>query len=148
MIGERGNMPEPSRADLVSFGRFAEAFSEADFSPGVWHPADEIEPGLLAVGWWQPSKIVAEWEHAIYDRHVIDPDADYLSEEFGARVREYQREPTRLDDAELDELRAVLTYVVRGERFCDGHIESMFVSGVAQHATRRLAFLGRTSGGN
>lgn len=137
----RGPLSGPSREDIASFQRFVGAFSKSDFSPGTWHHAEEVEPGLYAVGWWEASRIVAEWERAIYDRHVIDPNSHYMSQEFGERMSRYRTDPSVLGEADLVTIRTVLTYIVRGERFCSGHIESMFESGVAQAATRRLSNL-------
>jgi len=84
---------------------------------------------------------VMEWERALYDRYVIDPSSDYLSETFGQRMQEFAANPTLLMSEDLQTIRTVLTNISRGERFCDGYMAGMFESGVAQMATRRLAEL-------
>jgi hypothetical protein len=46
--------------------------------------------------------------------------------------------------ATLDEIKTLLTYCVRGERFCDGHWDSMLQSGRIQAILRRLTVLRQT----
>jgi hypothetical protein len=46
---------------------------------------------------------------------------------------------------DLATVRKVLTTVVRGERFCDGYIESMLDAGVVRAAVRRLKELAELS---
>jgi hypothetical protein len=45
--------------------------------------------------------------------------------------------------ATIDQLRTMLTYCVRGERFCDGHWESVLRSGRVVSLLRRLKVLRR-----
>ncbi|MHB8080217.1 MAG: DUF6508 domain-containing protein [Candidatus Krumholzibacteriia bacterium] len=46
--------------------------------------------------------------------------------------------------ADLDRIRTMLTYCVRGERFGSGHWEEMLVSGVVVKLLRRLEQLRET----
>lgn len=48
--------------------------------------------------------------------------------------------------ASYDQLRRYFMLCLRGERFCDGHIESQFTSGSVTAAIRRLAELKRPTG--
>lgn len=136
-------MTEPSREDIASFERFVEGLSKAAFSPGTWHRAEEIEPGHYTWPHWEPSAVVREWHDALCDLGVVDSESDYLSEEFGRYMEGLTLDSSGLSSASLATTRAVLTYIVRGDRFCDGQIIEMFEKGVAQAATIRLAQLGR-----
>lgn len=119
----------PSEDDLRSFARFAEAFGEPEFTPGTSHPAEEIEPDVYSFGWFEYAPAVSEWHQELYDRNVIDPDSDYLSEAFAHRMRRFSADPTLLSAADLPTIRTVLTNIARGERFCDGYMSSAFESG-------------------
>lgn len=60
-------------------------------------------------------------------------DADY-----DPRQCERNLTPEYISAASLDQLRELLTYFVRGERFCDGWWASMVRDGHVQQALRRL----------
>jgi hypothetical protein len=130
-----------SSEDLAAFTPFAAVFESADFVAGSWHPSQELEPRVLAAGWWKRSAEVARWAQALYDRNIIDPQSDYLTEEWSVRMRAFAADPSALADADLQTVRTVLTNVARGDRFCEGYMASMFTNGVCQAATRRLVDL-------
>jgi hypothetical protein len=50
----------------------------------------------------------------------------------------------RVSSATLDEIRTMLTYCVRGERFCDGHWAAMLETGRISALLRRLRQLRNT----
>jgi len=137
---------EPSSGDLLAFRRFADAFDAENFDAGRVHSSEEVEPGVYSWPWWEESPIVGEWHQALYDNHVIDPESDYLSEDFAAKMRQFEVAPALLDGADLQTIRTVLTNISRGDRFCDGYMASMFENGVAQAATRRLVGLASAPG--
>ena len=127
--------------ELLSVAEFVDVFDSVDFVAGEWTKPNLRLDGVIEIGYWTPSDCVMRWEKAIYDRHLVDPDSGYLSEQFSRRMQDYTRDPSRLLEADLATVRTVLTNVVRGERFCDGYMADMFESGVAQAATRRLVQL-------
>lgn len=127
--------------DLSGFAAFSRAFDEPDFVAGEWAGGGEVEPGLYQMAYWVPCSVVSEWEQTLYHQNVVGPDCDYMSEEFGAQMREFASDPSLLSASDLQVVRAALTNIVRGERFCEGYIGEMFDNGVAQAATRRLSEL-------
>ncbi len=133
--------PDPTKTDLAIFARFVDAFERADFEAGRAHPSEEVKPGVYSWPWWESSPIVSEWHHALYDHHIIDSHSPYLTEEFAARMHEFVDDPSLLVGQDLPTMRTVLTYIARGDRFCDGLMAAMFEQGVAQAATRRLVAL-------
>ena len=58
-----------------------------------------------------------------------------------ARCAEALADPSRVGGADLAELRRLLTFMVRGERFCDGHWGAMLSSGKLARWLDRLAQL-------
>ncbi|MDZ4179303.1 MAG: DUF6508 domain-containing protein [Coriobacteriia bacterium] len=134
----------PPPPNLTGFSDYADAFELRGFVAGRAHPSEELEPGVYSWPSWESSPIVSEWHRALYDHNIIDPQSPYLTEEFAARMREFEDDPSLLSGQDLSTIRTVLTYISRGERFCDGLMADMFDKGVAQSATRRLVELGRT----
>ena len=59
---------------------------------------------------------------------------DYLND----RTNELVADPNSLVSSSVEEVCDVLTHCWRGERFCDGHHQSMLEAGVVQAALRRL----------
>lgn len=51
------------------------------------------------------------------------------------------REPEAIEQASLEQLQCLITYCVRGERFCDGHWGAMITQGFVQRLLERLAQL-------
>jgi hypothetical protein len=45
-------------------------------------------------------------------------------------------------NSSLDQVKTMLTYCVRGERFCDGHWGEMIESGIIRNLLERLKELG------
>jgi hypothetical protein len=64
-------------------------------------------------------------------------DHEYDPDEMGEVIHD----DIQVAAAELDEIRALLTYCVRGERFRDGHWGAMLVTGRIQRILDRLAEL-------
>jgi len=133
--------PIPSSDDRAFFARFADAFEREGFCAGRFHPSEPTGPNSFTFGWWESSPIVSQWHAALYDRNIIDPQSDYLSPEFAARMAQFSKDPTMLLEQDLATIRTVLTNIARGDRFCEGYMAGMFEAGVAQAATRRLAGL-------
>jgi hypothetical protein len=131
---------EPEARDVLQ--RLLAEFGRDGFVPGWHHPSEEIEPSHYSWPWWEASRAVGEWRDALYEYGVVDPSADYLSEDVSQRMQQYGQSPSLLENVDLDTVRAVLTYVVRSERFSEGHMQTMFEAGVAQAATHRLVALG------
>jgi len=138
-----GANQRPDKYDLAAFTVFAQAFEEQSFVAGTVHPPEEIEPGVMAIGWWASSDVVERWHEALYHHQIIDPDSDYLSEACSRRMEEFAQNPALLKTCDLPAVRTAMTNISRGDRFCDGYMAGMFDSGVAQAATRRLAELSK-----
>lgn len=129
----------PSNEDLESFAAFTEQFDDPDFNAGEWIPPEPREDDVVVIGWWSASEVLCAWEHALYDRNIIDADSDYLSESNVAFVNESIADPSILLTATLPTLRRALTFLARAERHTGGGwFEQAFEAGMAQAATRRL----------
>jgi hypothetical protein len=64
-------------------------------------------------------------------------DYQYDPREAGRRLAD----PEFIQHADLEGVKTLLTFCVRGERFCDGHWESLFENGTLISLLKRLAQL-------
>lgn len=132
----------PTLNDLNAVAAFSERFAAPDFVAGEWIQPSERDDGVIQLGWWSPSDVVSQWEQALYDHSIVDPDSDYLGESNVRFVNRCIAVPELVADVELSTLRRILTFLVRAERHTGGGwFESAFGSGMAQAATRRLGVL-------
>jgi hypothetical protein len=95
--------------------------------------ADAMKPG--GVFWYDYPPLVNEFQQLVLN----DPWAayDYQPDRDGAILRN----PLRLAQADLTDVRRVLTFIVRGERSISGHVAAMIEDGSVADALRRLAEL-------
>lgn len=129
--------PAPSRKDIDDLLAFLPAFED---------------PNREWVKKWMPDADSPSGESLIFPYPVYCQDVVAFFTLAGqACFSDYAYEPRRAgemlqDDeairaADLKQLKSMLTYVVRGERFRDGHWESLLRSGRIVALLRRLAQL-------
>jgi len=80
-----------------------------------------------------------EYDEAVTDFYRLAAaecwmDYEYVPED----ARKLLENEEAIKSASLDEIKTVLTYCVRGERFCDGHWESMIENGNVRRILERL----------
>ena len=105
---------------------------------------------LFLPGFEEPDRqSFADWQsyYPVYDSDVVqffrlagDPwwmDTDYDINEAGAMLAD----DAVIGAADLAQIKTVLTFVVRGERFADGHRENLLKNGRVQSLLRRLQSL-------
>ncbi|MCP4425622.1 MAG: hypothetical protein GY803_14095 [Chloroflexi bacterium] len=114
-------------------------------------PIDRIDvllrflPGFKASG----RQSFAGWKtyYPVYDDDVVEffklaghpwwMDRGYQINEAGAMLRD----DAVVQSASLDEIKTMLTFCVRGERFSDGHWEGLLKDGRIQALLRRLQII-------
>ena len=90
------------------------------------------------------SKAVHEFVDAVYDFHENNPE--YGLDHYGRIMEENGVRDIASSDIEsldLQVVMALLMWVVRGERFCDGHILANLKEGNIQRLLRRLSELSK-----
>lgn len=125
----------PTAAEVSELLTFLPAFS----------PGREVVVG--ATGGTTTADGALIWPHPVYADDVVAfflrvglapwVETDYLSD----RTRELATHPEALAEATFAEVRAVLTYCSRGERFTDGHWAEMVRRGVVRAALLRIGAL-------
>lgn len=135
------DFPSPTPADIAVVLEAFEPLREPDADLGHWAGGDEVEPGVMQMPWFDYSDLVGAWERALYEHNLI---YDYLgTPEWYERFAAIRENPALLASADLITVCTVLSTIMRGERFCDGHIAGMFKDGVAHAAMERLEELQR-----
>ncbi len=143
--------PAPGRKDIDDLLAFLPAFEDPN--------RDWVEKWMPDAADYSPEAQTLVFPYPVYCEDVLA----FFALAGQPCWSDYEYEPKRsgemLEDdeairtADLQQLKSMLTYCVRGERFCDGHWGSLLRSGRIVALLRRLAELrgqveGRTLGGN
>ena len=98
------------------------------------------EPGRASFAEWKTYYPVYDVDVAEFIKHASRPwwmDRNYLAHP----AHEMLADDTFIQAASLDEIKTMLTFCARGERFSDGVWESMLKNGRIQSLLRRLQVL-------
>lgn len=96
-------------------------FEEADFSAGKW----EIKEGHFP--WFIHGDVVTEFIQVLYDNNWVTSAFDWT--EWQESAEKYVESPDAIESADAVTIQKLLTTHVRADRFCEGHLASMFESG-------------------
>lgn len=124
-------------AELVSFLPLLEA---DDFvAIRTWHGGEKDENGVYTFAWPEYDVVVTRFFSVA--AKACWSDAQYQSHDPAAKLQQ----PGFIENANLAELKSLLTFCVRGERFFDGHWGSVIEAGDVQRILRRLVALQQRS---
>lgn len=131
---------QPSSQDIEELVAFLPRL-QAEGSGGLegWHCSSEDKGGVISIS-LSPnySELVSEFFHIA--ARPCWTDYHYSPEEAGRMLED--QEAVRM--ASLLQIKSMLTYCVRGERFCQGHWAAMIREGHITRLLRRLAEIGTT----
>jgi hypothetical protein len=130
----------PSRREIDELIAFLPRLTADGFSPvREWSGGEKQADGAYVMPWPVYDKVVKElFEAAGQDCWM---DFDYVPEEAGRMLEDR----ALVRQASLAQVRTMLTYCVRGERFCDGHWGAMIEQGHVRRLLERLAELRATA---
>ena len=114
-----------------------EQFEEAGFSDGTWHN----EPGVMP--WFNYDEAVVEFEQILYANDLVTPKVDWV--EWQDVAEEYVDSPEKIKSADVVTVQKLFTTHVRKDRFCEGHLASMFENGHIVALLRRLKEIRETT---
>ena len=122
----------PTKAEFTEPLVFLPVFSAPDF-----HPVQQMHGGNGADGTMQ---FPCPEYHPEVERFIQAASMDcwqdfHYSPEAMAKMI---ADPEQVQSATLDQIRSLLTYCVRGERFCDGHIGHLIEAGHVARILERL----------
>jgi len=127
---------EPDSQNIEELVSFLPIFTREGFDPVVeWDGGELLPSGARTFPW----PVYHEAVIAFFQMAGKAPWCDY--EYAGKDVPALLQEENYLERATLQEIKTVLTFCVRGERFCDGHWGAMIREGVVQRLLARLAVI-------
>jgi hypothetical protein len=123
--------PMPTRAEVDELLAFLPIFSVADYQPvRQWHGGPAGSTKSLFP--WP------EYDNAV-GRFIEAASKDCWNDRYDAdEVSRMLDDDTGINQASLADIRSMLTFCVRGERFCDGHVGGMIVRGHVRRILERL----------
>ena len=119
--------------ELVSF--LPRLYTEGFAPIRRWGGGTENQDGVFAMPWPEYDPVVEAFVRVASSECWTD--YDYNPESAGQLLEMDES----VQSADLDQIKTMLTYCVRGERFCSGHWEAMIESGNVRKLLQRLSEL-------
>lgn len=134
-------MPEephlPTAQEIEALVAFLPRLYAAGFLPITqWHGGDQLPDGSTSMPWPEYDPLVEEFTRAVASGGWLD--YAYRPEE----AHQMFADEDFIKTAALPQIKTMLTYFVRGERFSDGHWAAMITGGHIRRLLERLAELG------
>lgn len=123
----------PNLQQIDELLAFLPRLASGGFAPvRQWRGGDGLADGAITFPWPEYEDVVREFfEVAGQDCWM---DFDYVPIEAGRMLEDR----ALLGQASLEQIKTMLTYCVRGERFCDGHWGAMIEQGHIRRLLERL----------
>lgn len=125
---------------LEALARFVPIFLEPGFQFGIWNDVPPDESGVWSLPWFTRSKAATEFVKACYEFEWVQW-ANWIGwrdTEAGNRLMD---SPEQVSKASAGELKIMLAVFVRGDRFCEGELNSAFDRGFLTAIVQRAAAL-------
>ena len=133
---KKENSKQPTHEDIQALLNFLPVFKTLGFDPVVrWHGGDKDKNGVIHMPFPEYDPNVGKFFHLASSECWCD--YEYTSSGAGKMVRNKEL----IQNASLAELKSLLTYCVRGERFGDGVWEDFFNEGIIQSILERLKII-------
>lgn len=94
-----------------------------------WKKTKKIEDGVIEVGFPLYGEEIHNWIREFHNLKLLD--LNYLN---NYRIYKYKK----IEELSLEETLSYLTFIIRGERFCDGHIASHLEDGTIEKLCNNL----------
>lgn len=112
---------------------FRPIFEAPGFEPVESWAGRERSPGVFTWPYPRYSDAVDKFIDAVLQE--VWMDRDYALKD----VNTWFENPALIKRASLDDIKTLLSFAVRKEKFCDGHVEGMIKGGHVQLVLRRLS---------
>jgi len=123
----------PNLQEIDELLAFVPQLTAEGFSPmREWRGGEQLPDGAITFPWPEYEDVVKEFFGAAGQDCWMD--FDYVPEAAGRMLEDR----VRVRRASLDEIKTMLTYCVRGERFGDGHWGAMIEQGHVRRLLERL----------
>jgi len=127
----------PTSQEIEELVAFLPRLYVKELSPAKkWHGGDKDDDGVITMPWPEYEPVVEDFFQAASGESWTDPE--YLTKSAGQMLKNEDTVKT----ADLDQIKTMLTYCVRGERFFTGHWGNVIENGYVLRLLQRLAELG------
>lgn len=109
---------------------FLDRFEAVGFSAGSWKMPEGQFP------WFDFNEVIMEFHQALYDNGWVTPAFDWT--EWQESAKKFVDSPKKIERADATTIQKLLTTHSRADRFCEGHLASMFENGHIVALLRRL----------
>ncbi|QDT04484.1 hypothetical protein K227x_28750 [Rubripirellula lacrimiformis] len=130
MTDENLEMPPVTPEQIDSIVPFLERFEVEGFVAGEW----KGKPGQYP--WFQFSDDVRQFFDLLYLKDWVSPKCNWTQWQDTAKT--FIDTPSKIETADALTIQRLFTTHVRADRFCEGHLASMFESGHIVLLLRRL----------
>lgn len=126
------NARKPTIPEIDQLTAYLPILYADGFNPvKVWHSGRQKDE-TIQMPYPEYDEVVTDFFHLVAKDCWMD--YEYVPE----NARQSLENEEAIKSASLGEIKTMLTYCVRGERFCDGHWESMIVNGYVCQILERL----------
>ena len=94
--------------------------------------------------WFEYSEEVLEFQKALYDNGWIDGSFNWG--DWQDTAQEYIEQPEKITSADDETIQKLFTTHVRKEKFCEGHLATMFANGQIVALLQRLQEIRQENG--
>lgn len=103
-----------SGRDLI---KYIDYFRSEDIEFCKWESPEKQDDGVIVMGYPVYDEGVDRFTHDFYDSDLVDGNYSETLERYNAEALKLAE---LIETADIDLLKAILTFYIRGERFCDG----------------------------
>lgn len=128
------------RGQLAALGAWSDRLADPTFAVGAWAGGDRQADGSISMPWYELSPEAEAFRRDIVANGWIEAFEwmAWLKTPDGRHLRD---EPAAIEAAGPDDLRRLLTAIIRSERFSDGSIAGAHESGLLGRICRRAGVL-------
>ena len=132
---ESNSSPFPTPAEISRLVAYLPILYSPGFEPASWVASERLPNGNYTFPYPHYAQPVVEFFHLASEDHWCD--YTYASK----NVTDWIRDDTFIEKASLDQVKSMLTWCVRGERFCTGHWGAVIEDGIIRKLLERLIAL-------
>lgn len=126
-------MSQPTLADIFRLVTLAVHVHQGGSAANPrWHEMKEQTDGSFSMPWPEYPAAITDFVQEASNKHWADSQYD------PSATKRMINDERLIEGATLQQLRTMITYVVRGEKFCDGHWAGMFRDGYVGRLIKRM----------
>ena len=117
-----------------------------DLDFGHWVISEPDQDGVMQMPWYDYSPDALRFMAEVSGAGFVQP-FDWMAWMAAPEARALTADPTRVATVDGEDLRRLLTAIIRGDRFMEGNVAAAFESGMLLAIARRAqALLGQSTG--